>query len=48
MWPIDRTLSAATTLGQSGPESNTNEEVLHIPESSRAGALPSDGLKNLR
>ena len=30
--PIDRTLSGATTLGQSGPGSNGNEEVFHIPE----------------
>ena len=32
------------TLGQSGPESNGNEEVLHIPQNSRMGASPSDGL----
>ena len=31
MWPIDRTLSGVTTLGQTGPGSNANEEVLHIP-----------------
>ena len=34
IWPIDRTLSTATTLDQSGSESNGNEEVLHIPQSS--------------
>ena len=34
IWPIDRTLSGATTLGQSGPESNGNEGVLCIPQSS--------------
>ena len=28
------TLSGATTLGQSGPGSNGNEGVLHIPQSS--------------
>ena len=27
---MDRTLSGATTMGQSGPESNGNEGVLHI------------------
>ena len=32
--PRDRTLSGATTLGQSGPGSNGNEWVLHIPQSS--------------
>ena len=31
IWPIDRTLSGATILGQSEPGSNGNEEVLHIP-----------------
>ena len=31
IWPIDRTLSGATTQGQSGPGSNGNEEVLCIP-----------------
>ena len=29
--PIDMTLSDATTLGQSGPESDGNEGVFHIP-----------------
>ena len=38
---IDRTLSGSTTLGQSGPGSNSNEGVLHIPQwSSITGALP--------
>ena len=32
IWPIDRTLSSATTQDQSGPESNGNEGVLHIPQ----------------
>ena len=45
IWPIDKTLSSATTLGQSGPRSNGNEGVLHIPQSSSiTGTLPSDGL----
>ena len=32
VWPIDRTLSGATTPGQSGPESDGNEEVYCIPK----------------
>ena len=31
IWLIDRTLSGATTPGQSGPGSDDNEGVLHIP-----------------
>ena len=31
-------------MGQSGPESNGNEGILHIPQIFNAGALPSDGL----
>ena len=30
--PIDRALSGATILGQSGPGSNGNEGVLRIPK----------------
>ena len=30
IWPIDRTLSGTTTLGQSGPGSDGNERVLRI------------------
>ena len=45
IWPIDRTLSGATTPGQSGPGSNGNEEVLRILQSSRIiGASPLDSL----
>ena len=44
IWPTDRTLSGATTLGQSRPGSNSNEEVLHIPQISKARASPWDGL----
>ena len=36
-WPITST----TTLGKSGPGSNDNEGVLHIPQSVRTGDLPS-------
>ena len=45
IWPIDRTLSGATTLSQSEPESNGNEGVLSIPQSSSiTGTSPSDCL----
>ena len=45
IWPIDRTLSVATTQGQSGPGSDGNEGVLHTSQSSRiTGTLPSDCL----
>ena len=39
--PIDGTLRDTTTLGQSGPGSNDNEEILHIPQSSRKEDLMS-------
>ena len=38
------TLTGTTALGQSGPGSNSNEGVLHIPQSSRTEASLSDGL----
>ena len=42
---IDRTLSDATTPGQSGPWSDGNERVLRFPQnSSIAGTSPSDCL----
>ena len=44
IWPIDRTLSGATTPGQRGPGSNGNEGLLHIPQSSKIGVSPSDCL----
>ena len=34
VWPIDTTLSGATTLGQSGPGSDGNEGISRIPQSS--------------
>ena len=34
IWPIDRTLSGATTPGQSGPGSDGNKGVLRIFQSS--------------
>ena len=42
IWPIDRTLSGATTPEQSGPRRDGNNEVLRIPQSSNmSGASPS-------
>ena len=35
IWSIDRTLSGATTLSQSGPGSNYNEGLLHIAQISK-------------
>ena len=37
IWPIDKTLSGATTLGQSGPE-QWQLRSTHIPQSSKTGA----------
>ena len=43
IWPIDKTLSCATTPGQSGPGSDGNEGALLITQSSRiSGSSPSD------
>ena len=45
IWLIDRTLSGATTQGQSGPGRDGNKSVLHIPQiSSITEASPSDCL----
>ena len=45
IWPIDRGLSGATILSQSGPGSDGFEGLLHIPESSNiTGTSPSDCL----
>ena len=44
LWSINGTLIGATTLSQSGPEGNSNEEVIYIPQSSKTGASPSDSL----
>ena len=41
---MDWNLTAITKPGQSGPGSNGNEGVLHIPKYSRNGGLSSDGL----
>ena len=34
IWPIDKTLLGATTSGHSQPESDGNEGLLFIPQSS--------------
>ena len=45
VYPIDRTLSGATTPVQSGPASDGNEGILRIPQSSSIiGASPWDCL----
>ena len=49
IWRIDRTLSGAITLGQSRPGSDSNEEILCIPQrSSITGTSPSDCLMSLQ
>ena len=42
IWPTNGTLTSTTTQGQSGPESNGNESVLHISQTSRTGASSLD------
>ena len=45
IWPIDRILSGATTLGQREPGSDDNKGVLRMPQSSRiTGVSPSECL----
>ena len=39
IWPIDRALLSANTPGQSGPGSDGNEGVLHIPGMSSSDCL---------
>ena len=46
IWPIDGNITDTATLDQSEPGSNSTEEVLHIHESSRTRASPSDGLSS--
>ena len=41
---IDGTQTGTTTIGPSGSESNGNEGVLYIPQSSCTGASPLNGL----
>ena len=44
IWPIDKTLTGTTTVGESGTRSNGNEGVLHTAEISRPGASPADAV----
>ena len=45
IWSIHKTLSVATTPGQSGLRSDDNKNIFHIPQSSSIiEALPSDFL----
>ena len=44
IWPIDRTLSGVTTPDQSELGNNGSEGVIHIPQISKAGAVPLDYL----
>ena len=44
IWSISGTLTGTTTSSQSGPGSNGNEGVFHIPQSSRTETSLSDGL----
>ena len=39
IWPANGTQTGFTTTGQSGPGSNSNRGVLHIPQISRSGAF---------
>ena len=42
IWSEDGTLTGTATLSQSEPGSKGNEGALHIAQSFRMGALPSD------
>ena len=44
IWVTDGTLTETTIRSQRGLRSNCNGEVLHILQSSRTGASPSEGL----
>ena len=44
IWPIDRILTGTTSHGLSGPGSNDNEGVIHVPIRYMSGASPSDDL----
>ena len=44
VWFIDETLTGSTTRCQSGPGRIGNKGILHIPQNSRTGISPSDGL----
>ena len=42
--PLDGTVTSITTMGQGGPGSNGNIEVLHTPKISRTEPSLSDGV----
>ena len=44
IWLIDKTLSGDITPGQSGSGNNDSEGVRHIPQISKVGTSPSDGV----
>ena len=44
IWLIDGTLKCTNFIGQSGPRSNCNDGVLHIPQKCGTVFSPSDGL----
>ena len=44
IWFIDETLTGTATPGQSGPESNDNEEVFHFSKISWTEASLSDAI----
>ena len=44
IWPIDGTLICSTIPSHSGPESNGNEEVPHIPQIFKTRPSPSDAV----
>ena len=44
IWAMSETLTGTTTPGQSDPGSYANERVLHILQSSRNEASPSDAV----
>ena len=47
IWLIDRTLSCATTPGESELGINGNKDVFYIPQSSRSEVSPSNGFGHL-
>ena len=41
IWPLDKTLSGATTTDQRGPGSDSDEGVIHIPQNSSIAEVSS-------
>ena len=44
IWPIDKSLTGTLTPRRSGPESNSNEGAIHIPQTV-TGTSPSDAFQ---